>query len=58
MTDNATNYVMIDSVGAIQVSTVGWNADYARLAVVTTVSGSITAIVVWRTDAIGGVLGG
>jgi len=58
MTNNATNYVMIDSSGTIQVSTSAWNANYTRLAVVTTVSGAITSIVVWRVDAIGWVLWG
>lgn len=42
MTDDATNYVMIDAAGAIKVSTSAWNSNYARLAVVTTVSGAIT----------------
>lgn len=53
MTNNATNYVQIDSSGTIQVSTSAWNANYTRLAIVTTVSGAITSIVVWRVDAVG-----
>lgn len=58
MTNNATNYVMIDSSGVIQVSTSAWNSNYTKLAIVVTVSGSVTSITSWRNDAIGGVMGG
>lgn len=56
MTNNATNYVQIDSSGTIQVSTSAWNANYTRLAIVVTLSGAISSIVVWRVDAIGWVM--
>lgn len=58
MTDNATNYVQIDAAGTIQLSTSAWTATYARLATVTTSGGAITAISIWKSDAVGGVLGG
>lgn len=58
MTDNATNYVMIDSTGVIQVSTSAWNSDYARLAVVVTSAGALSSITLWRNDVVGGGLGG
>ena len=32
LTDNATNYIMIDDTWAIQVSTTSWNVNYAKLA--------------------------
>jgi len=57
MTNNATNYVQIDSSGAIQVSTSAWNSNYTRLAIVITSGGDITSITLWRNDAIGGVMG-
>jgi hypothetical protein len=58
MTDAATNYVMIDLTGTIQVSTSAWNADYTRLAIVVTSGGDITSITLWRNDVVGGTLGG
>jgi len=57
MTNNATNYVQIDSTGTIQVSTSAWNANYTRLAIVVTVSGAVTSITKWRNDAVGWVMG-
>ena len=57
MTNNATNYVQIDSSGTIQVNTTAWNANYTRLAIVVTSGGDITSITLWRNDAIGGVMG-
>lgn len=57
MTNNATNYVQIDSSGVIQVSTSAWNSNYTRLAIVVTVSGAVTSVTLWRNDAIGGVMG-
>jgi len=51
VTDDATNYIMIDSSGTIQQSTSARNNDYARLAVVTCVSGAITSIVSHKIDA-------
>lgn len=58
MTDNATNYVMINPSGSIIVSTSAWDTSNIKLAVVTTVSGVITSIVIWRVDAIGWVIWG
>jgi len=44
LTDNATNNIYIDSAGAPTASTAAFPADAVPLAVVTTVSGAITAI--------------
>lgn len=52
----ATTYIMIDNTGAIQTSTSAWNANYARLGVVVSSGGTITAITIHKIDAIGGEL--
>jgi len=57
MTNNATNYVMIDSSGVIQVSTSSWNTNYAKIAIVVASGGVITSVTNRRIDAIGGVIG-
>lgn len=49
---------MIDSSGTIQTSTSAWNAQYARLAIVTSSAGAITTINIWKIDAPGGDSGG
>lgn len=54
----ATTYIMIDNTGAIQTSTGGWNANHARLGVVVSSGGTITAITIHKIDAIGGSLAG
>lgn len=57
VTNTATNYVEIDSTGTIAINTTGWTAANARLATVTCSGGVITAISIWKVDAIGGTLG-
>lgn len=56
--DTATNYVEIDSTGTIVINQVGWTATNGRLATVTCAGGVVTAISIWKVDAIGGQLGG
>ena len=58
VTDSATNYVMIDNTGTIQISTVGWDGLYTRLAVVVCAWWVITSIFDWRADTVGWPLGG
>jgi len=53
VTDDETNYIMIDNAGVIQQSIVTWNADYAKLAVVIAAWWVITSVVWWRNDIIG-----
>lgn len=53
LTDNATNYVMIDWAWTIQVDTTNWDDDYTRLAIVTTSWWLITNITRWKLDAMG-----
>lgn len=57
LTLSASNYIMINGAGAIQISTSGWNTAYARLALVVCNGSGITSIALWKTDAIGGQLG-
>lgn len=57
VTDDATNYVMIEEDGDILVNTTGWLATNARLGVVVAASGSIVSITLWRPDVFGGDLG-
>lgn len=54
VTDAATNYVEIDSAGAIQINTTSWNSANARLWIVTASGGAITSIVIWKPDVVGG----
>lgn len=56
VTDDASNYIMLDEFGAIQISTSAWNADHARLALVVASSGSISSITDARQNIIGGDL--
>ena len=56
VTDNATNYIMIDGTGTLQISTSDWDTRYTRLAKVTCASGAITNIEDRRLDTIGGNL--
>lgn len=53
VTDDATNYVQIDSGGTIQIATDTRNEDYTNLAKVTAASGAITTIELRKADAIG-----
>lgn len=57
MTDNATNYVMIDWSWTIQIDTTWRDDDFTRIAVVTTSSGVITNIERWKLDTIGWTFG-
>lgn len=57
VTDSATNYVMIDNTGTIQISTIGWNGLYTRLAVVICAWWAVTSIFDWRTDTVGWPVG-
>lgn len=52
VTDNATNYIMLDETWTLQISTSAWDWNYARIAKVTAVSWNITTIEVWRADLI------
>lgn len=53
MTNNATNYIMIDGTWTIQQSTVNWNSDYAKLAIVIASGWNITSVENWKNDVIG-----
>ena len=53
---NGTTYVMIDSNGVIQTSTMEWQGEYAKLAIVTASGGIVTNIAIWKNDAVGGEL--
>jgi len=44
MTDDATNYVMLDTDGTLVVNTTGWVGSHTPIAIVTTVSGDITSV--------------
>lgn len=50
---SVTTYIMIDSAGAIQTSTVTWNGLYTRLGIVVSNGSGITSINIWRSDAVG-----
>lgn len=56
VTNNATNYIMINNAWAIVISTSGWNGQYARLWTVVASGGAITSITLWRNDVVGGEL--
>ena len=58
LTDNATNYVMLNGAGNIIVATDGRNQNYVKVATVITEDGAITSIKQWKMDALGGLLGG
>lgn len=54
VTNAATNYVMIDNAGTIQINTTWFTAGLGRLATVTCAGGAITNIVVWTDVVFGG----
>lgn len=60
LTDEATNYLQLDTVGSpigVVVSTSGWQAGLARLYEVTVSGGAVTNYLDWRTSgSAGGVL--
>lgn len=56
--DNATNYVMADWAGTIQISTSSRDTRYTRLAEVVCSGWVITSISDWRSDVVGGTLWG
>ena len=58
LTNNATNYVMIDWAGQIVIDTAGRNQQYVKIATITTAWGVITNIKQWRIDSIGWQLWG
>lgn len=58
VTDDAINYIEINSAGTISVNTTGWDGEKAHLAIVTAADGEITEIEVLRPDIIGGDLSG
>jgi hypothetical protein len=57
VTNNATNYVEVNSAGTISVNTSGWTASSARLAIVVASGGAITSITQQRTTIVGGTFG-
>lgn len=58
VTDNATNYVEVDSLGTITNSTVNWTSTKWRIAKVITSWWAITSIENYRSDIIGWELWG
>jgi hypothetical protein len=55
VTNSATNYVEIDNSGTIQINTSGWTVSpsaLCRLATVTCAGGVVTAISIWKSDAV------
>jgi len=58
LTDNATNYIMIDGTGTLQITTTDRDTRYTRLAKVTCASWEITEIQDRRLDTIWGNLWG
>lgn len=54
--DNATNYVELTGAGTINVSTIGWDTKFCKLAKITTANGAITNIEHWKMDTVGGVM--
>jgi len=57
VTNTATNYVEIDATGTIAINTTAWTSANARLGTVTCAGGVITAISLWKVDAVGGLIG-
>lgn len=57
LTDDATNYIMLDDTGTVQVSTSSYNAAHARLATAVCASGDIVSITDTRQRIFGGDLG-
>ena len=56
VTNNATNYVEINTSGALVINTTGWTStpsNLCHLAVVVASGGVITSIVSWKSDAVG-----
>ena len=58
LTDNATNYVMLDWSWTITIDTTGRDQKKAKIATIITASGEITSIKRWKMDILGGELGG
>lgn len=58
LTDNATNYVFVNNVGAVADNTTGFPTDSAPLALVTTVAADITALADRRAYLSAGAFGG
>lgn len=58
LTDNATNYVMLNGAGTIVIDTEGRNQNYVKVATVITEDGGIVSIKQRKMDALGGLLGG
>lgn len=56
LTDNATNYVELTGAGTINVSTIGWDTKFDKLAKITTSGGAITNIEHWKMDTVWGVM--
>lgn len=56
--DDTISYISLTGGWLIDVSTVGWDANFLRLAKVTTVWGTVTTVQLWRPDGVGGILGG
>jgi len=56
LTDNATNYVELTGAGTINVSTIGRDTKFDKLAKITTADGAITNIEHWKMDTVGGVM--
>ena len=54
VTNSATNYIMIDNTGTIQINTTGWNSAYCPLFTVVCAGGIVTNIVDYRPSAFGG----
>lgn len=54
LADDDTNYVEVSSAGTVSVNQLGFTGAQANLAIVTTVAGAITSIVVKRADVVGG----
>ena len=53
LTDNATNYVMLDWAWVIHIDTAGRNQKYTKVAKITTSWLAITNIEQWKIDAVG-----
>lgn len=58
LTDNATNYVMLDWSWTIIIDTTGRDQKKAKIATIVTSGGEITSIKRWKMDILGGEFGG
>ena len=57
LADDTISYVMLTGSWTINISTTGWDANYVRLAKVTTVSWQVTVVEMRKPDAVGWILG-